>query len=104
MCPSEVSDIDDSIYAEYASKGVQVWAISADPKEALEDFRDQLDIDMPILMDPGEQALQQYRQVSAFPTGAYPHDFVVGRDGTLIYTNNRFDHGAMTDAIESELD
>ena len=104
MCPSEVSDIDDSIFSEYASRGVRVWAIAADAPEALEDFRDQLDIEMPILMDPGEKTLQQYRQHSPFPTGAYPHDFVVGRDGSIVYVNNRFDHGAMTDAIEAELD
>ena len=40
----------------------------------------------------------------AFPTGAYPQDWVIGTDGLVVYANNRFELEEMTTAIERELE
>ena len=39
----------------------------------------------------------------AFPTGAYPQDFVVGTDGRIVYASNEPDVEAIEDAVVSEL-
>ena len=81
-----------------------VWAIASREDQAtLESFRDALGIEMMILHDETGQVFEQYRLQSPFPTGAFPHDWVVGTDGTFVYYNNRFDQAAMVAAIESEL-
>ena len=77
---------------------------SREEVETLERFRDDLDIQMPILVDETGQVFDQYRLQMAFPTGAYPHDWVVGTDGTFVYYNNRFDAAGMAAAVEAELD
>ena len=82
-----------------------VWGIaSREDQETLELFRDSFDIQMPILMDQDSQVFNQYRLQSPFPTGAYPHDWIVGRDGTIVYFNNRFDADRMIETIEAQLD
>lgn len=81
-----------------------VWAIaSQESVEGLLEFREQMGIEMPILNDETGQVFNEYRLQMAFPTGAYPHDWVVGTDGTFVYYNNRFDHAAMVAAVEAEL-
>ena len=71
--------------------------------ELLETFRDAFDIEMPILVDSNSEVFEQYRLQSPFPTGAYPHDWVIGTDGTIVYFNNRFEADRMIEAIEAEL-
>ena len=44
-----------------------------------------------------------YAQRMAFPTGAYPQDWIVGSDGTIIYVHNRFDVDAMRAALDADL-
>jgi hypothetical protein len=40
----------------------------------------------------------------AFPSAAFPQDWVIGTDGTIVYGNNGFELDAMITAIEGELD
>lgn len=57
---------------------------------------------MPILVDVhGVQ--QQYQQQMAFPTAAYPQDWIIGTDGTIQYYNNRYEYEMMIEVIEREL-
>ena len=76
---------------------------SREDRETLERFRDDLGIEMPILDDADGKVFEEYRLQSPFPTGAYPHDWVVGTDGTFIYYNNRFDAAGIAAAVEAEL-
>ena len=39
----------------------------------------------------------------AFPTGAYPQEVLVGRDGSIVYTNNRYEAEGLRAAIEAAL-
>ena len=45
----------------------------------------------------------QYAQDSPFPSAAYPQDWVIGSDGTVVYMNNGFELDAMLAAIEAQL-
>ena len=85
-------------------QGLIVLGITGDPHLAMEDFRDTLDIQMPLLHDPANESFFDFFEAMAFPTGAYPHHFVVGVDGTIIYSNNRYDADALREVVEGELD
>lgn len=53
-------------------------------------------------MDDGNLK-ETYDQESAFPTAAYPQDWIIGADGTIVYVNNRFEYDAMVEILEREL-
>ena len=81
-----------------------VWGIaSADSEGDLRTFVAQYGITFPILID-NQGVHLQYAQQTAFPTAAYPQDWVIGADGTVVYLNNGFELEAMLSAIASELD
>ena len=65
-------------------------------------FAEQYGITFPLLID-NKGVHDQYNQEMAFPTAAYPQDWVIGTDGTIIYVNNGFELDAMLSAIESQL-
>jgi hypothetical protein len=54
-------------------------------------------------MDTDGTVVETYSQAMAFPTAAYPQDWIVGTDGTVVYVNNEFELDAMVAVIESEL-
>ena len=108
MCPSEVSDIDSSIAPEYGPRGVEVWALGVyDPEretsEAIFDFAESLDLSVPVLLDDGT-ASTKYPLATAFPSAAFPRQFVVGVDGTVVYVNNRYEADSLIAVLEAELD
>lgn len=39
----------------------------------------------------------------AFPTAAYPQEWLIGTDGVIAYYANEYEYGALTTAIEGEL-
>ena len=105
MCPSEVSDIEHSIWRKYGGD-VVVWGISStrEGAQALTTFAEQHGITYPILEDTDGSVHDQYAQELAFVTAAYPQDWVIGVDGTVVYMNNSFELEGMVTAIEGELD
>ena len=76
---------------------------SEDSQTALLNFRNSFGLTYPILYDSNGQVHAQYNLQSAFPTAAYPQDWIVGVDGTIQYVNNAYDPAAMTAVIEAEL-
>ena len=104
MCPSEVSDIEHSIWQAYEDQGVIVWGItSSETQSTVENFRDQMGLTFPILLDTDGSVNTEYLQVLAFESAAYPQDWVIGTDGVVVYRNNGFELDAMITAIESQL-
>ena len=63
-----------------------------------------LDLSYPVLLDDGGVVHRQYELTMAFPSAAFPQDWVVGADGTLVYANNGFEADEMQAAIERELE
>lgn len=64
---------------------------------------DAFDIDLPVLLDRDGSVTALYQQTMAFPTGAYPQEWLVGTDGVIEYYANRFEVDALREAIEAEL-
>lgn len=63
-----------------------------------------LGVTYPVLLDTDGAVIARYSQVMAFPTGAYPQDWVIGPDGTIVYANNRFELDELINAVERALD
>ena len=104
MCPSEVSDIEHSVWRAYQDDDVVVWGIaSSEVDEVVARFADTLGLTFPILLDRDGSINERYAQQQAFPSAAYPQDWVIGTDGVVVYSNNAFDLDAMRAAIEAEL-
>lgn len=97
MCPSEVSDIDDTLNRD----DLVVWAIASREDAALlEDFRDAYDVSLPILVDRDGRVADQYRMAMAYPTAAYPQEWLIDREGRIAWTANRYDR----DQLEAQID
>ena len=81
-----------------------IWAIATrEPADLAERFRDEFGIELPILLDRDGAAFDAYQTTFAFPTGAYPQQFVVGVDGTIVYYGNTLQYETLVDVIEEEL-
>ena len=76
---------------------------SGESNEVVESFVDRLGLTYPILMDRDSQVNRDYAQEMAFPSAAYPQDWVIGTDGVVVYANNGFELDAMRTAIDNEL-
>ena len=105
MCPSEVSDISEHLWPRYRDDGLRVWGIaSMDDQSTVEDFRDQLGIEFPIFMDPGGDVHSQWLLEVAFPSAAFPQDWLIDPDGRLAYANNRYEPDEMRALIDGWFD
>lgn len=103
MCASEVSDIEASLLPAYPD--LVVWAISAgEREETLEAWRLAFDIEIPILMDPDHQVTALYEGTMAFPTGAFPQEWLIDEDGIIVYYGNEYEYDALVEVIEAELE
>ena len=76
---------------------------SRESTDTVRSFVDRLGITYPILLDNDGSVNGQYAQEMAFPSAAYPQDWVIGTDGVVVYANNGFELDAMVTAIEQEL-
>jgi len=84
---------------------VRVWGVAPhDDEAALITYADQLGLTFPILVDSDGSVAAMYQQMSAFPTAAYPQDWIVDDEGVIVYVNNAFDLEAMEAALERALE
>lgn len=82
-----------------------VWGIaSRENSLGVQQYVESLGLTFPILLDTTGAVNETYALALAFPTGAYPQDWVIGTDGLVVYANNRFELEEMTTAIERELE
>lgn len=78
-CRREMPSID-SLYRDYASKGLKVVAVSVDEKDKVKDIREfvkEFNLSFEILHDTAKAIPQSYQ------TTGFPESFVIGRDGTI---------------------
>jgi thiol-disulfide isomerase/thioredoxin len=63
---------------KYGAEGLAILAIDADePASLVTDFRDELGVSLPLLLDPGGEVQQLYR------VRGYPTTYFVDRDGVI---------------------
>ena len=81
-----------------------VWGIaSREQSGVVESYVDSLGLTFPILLDEDGAVSDLYPIEFAFPTAAYPRDWIVGSDGVVVYVSNELELSAMQAVIEGEL-
>lgn len=82
-----------------------VWAIASSEASIAdaERFADLLQLTLPVLYDEGGLVHDQYVSTSSVPAAAFPQEWIVGRDGTIVYQASQYNYDAVVDVIEAEL-
>lgn len=92
------------MWEAHQAEGAVVWGIaSRENPDQVRAWADALGLTFPILMDNDGAVDALYDLEFAFPTGAYPQDFVVGTDGRIVYASNEPDVEAIEAVVLSEL-
>lgn len=93
------------IWEAHRDEGAVVWGIATrEDAERVRAYADSLGVDFPVLLDETGDVDRLYDLAFAFPTGAYPQDFVVGTDGRVVYASNQPDVEAIERAVVAEMD
>ncbi len=82
-----------------------VWAIASEERDdsVARNFAEALDLTMPVLIDEGGIVHAQYLLQSTVPSAAYPEEWIIGTDGTVVYRATEYDSSAVIATIEDEL-
>lgn len=92
------------MYAPWKDLGVQVVAIASnESRSAVENFDEQLSLDLPVLYDGDGRVWGMYQEAGAFTTAPYPQEWLIGTDGVVVYYANELEIDAVTAAIAAEL-
>jgi peroxiredoxin Q/BCP len=66
---------------------VAYFTASVDPPDANKKFADSLELDYPILSDPGRDVARAYGVVAGERTTASRWTFYIGKDGKILYVD-----------------
>jgi len=93
------------VWEEYEAEGAVVWGIATrESADRVRSYTEALGVTFPVLLDETGEVDRLYDLAFAFPTGAYPQDFVVGTDGRIVYASNEPDVEAIEAAVVAELE
>jgi peroxiredoxin len=83
---------------------VVVWGIATrESAEEVREWAELFDIDIPLLLDADGAVSALYQGTMAFPTGAYPQEWLIGTDGVILHYANEFEVDVLIALIEAEL-
>lgn len=81
-----------------------VWAVATrEDEDTVRRWAEAYDITLPVLLDTDGSVTALYEQTMAFPTGAYPQEWLIGTDGVIEYYANELEYDALVEVIEREL-
>ena len=81
-----------------------VWAIATrEDEDGVRRWAEAYGITLPVLLDTDGAVTALYEQTMAFPTGAYPQEWLIGTDGTIEYYANELELDALVALVEREL-
>ncbi len=84
---------------------MRVWGIaSRENDDLVRRYVAQHGLTFPVLLDRDGAVNALYRQSPAFPTAAYPQDWIIGADGRVAYVHNGFEPDAMQAVLEAWLE
>ena len=86
-----------------------MWGICADvgagdTLESATAYRDYFGLTYPVLFDDGGVVYSDYNLQAAFEGTAFPQDWVIGADGTVLYASNTYEYSELVGVIEQALD
>lgn len=105
-CTSEMCSFRDQL-TNFEDVGASVYGVSVDLPFALNAFRDDNDLNFPLLSDPEREVIEAYDAVMSFDKYAVPRVakrsvFVVDSEGTITYKWMSDDPGVEPDYDEVE--
>jgi peroxiredoxin len=81
-----------------------VWGIAVqEPADLVTRFRDAYDVGLPLLLDADGSVHALFEQAQPFPTGAFPQEWLIGKDGTIVWKSNRYEPDELKAAIDAAL-
>ena len=81
-----------------------VWAIAThEDEDTVRRWVEDFDISLPVLLDRDGAVSSQYQSTMAFPTGAYPQEWLIGTDGVIEYYSNEYQVDELRARVEAEL-
>jgi peroxiredoxin len=84
---------------------ITVWAVSSyENQQTLLNFRNQLGLTFPVLVDEHGTIYEAYRQQAEFYLASYPQDWLIDADGVVAYAENEYKPDAVRAAIERALE
>ena len=100
--------METDIWQAYQDQGLIVVAISSStigPEDpvALADYVATMGLTMPVLLDVDEAVYNDYRITTGDHFAPYPREYIIDRDGLLLYAEPTIDVAAMPPIIEAAL-
>ncbi len=100
-CVEEMPDLQQ-VQSEYASRGVVVVGVAIDSAGAVKRFRDELKLDIPLLV-AGAAGTELVRQLGN-ASGALPYTVLVGRNGNVLQSKlGRLRAGELRSWLDAQL-
>ena len=100
--------LDTEIYQRYRDRGLVGWAVSsstlgpADPDD-LAAYVDGLGLTMPVLLDVNGEMYADYEITVPGGFAPYPREYLIDRDGTVLYASPNIDTDAIATVLEQHL-
>lgn len=102
--PSHFSDLQASIRAKFPDEEVVVWGVGPGGLVvSLGKFKDDMGLTFPVLHDVSGQIGQQYAQPEVFPGASYPRDWIISKEGIVIYTSNTYNPSEIKALLKAEI-
>lgn len=109
MCSSELPSLETDIWQtwkddpEFAMFAVSSSTIGATDPETLADFAEGMGLTMPVLSDADSTVYYDWYVNDPDAYAPYPREFIVDRDGYVIFVDTSIDVDAISAVITAEL-
>ena len=95
--------MDQRIHQAFGDEGLVVWAVGDDTDEAIRQFDEQLELELPVLLDTDGAVHELYEAFWPYRHTAYPQQWILDRDGRVVYVAADFDYGEVVGVLEGLL-
>ncbi len=105
----ELPLLETEIWREFAFRGLTAFAISSsslppNTLEGVEEFTDSMSLTMTTLVDSAGAVYEDYWLSTADGFAPHPREFIIDRDGIVVYAAATIDPVALREVLEQELD
>ena len=91
FCPPQMLDLDRSIWPQWKEQGVSLVGIASRESAAtVQQYRDSLGLDFPILLDTDGSVFNAYAQTTDSQSVLYPQDWIIGPDGHVAWLSSHY--------------
>ncbi len=81
-----------------------VWAAGHDAEDAVRSFDEQLDLDLPVLLDPAGEVHELYFEHWPYTSWTYPQQWIIDPEGQVVYISDHYVYDDVVAVLERYLD